>query len=483
MPEENLEFKKAPFPAFPGLLAALGPGIVWMALAQGSGELIWWPYIVAKYGLAFLFLLIPACFLQYPLNYHIARYTILTGESIFQGFIRLNRYLALFLWILMILSFLWLGAFVSAGGTAISALTDFPPAWTPRAKTLFWSYLTIPIFVVALLFSRVIYRTIEKIMFVIAIVTTFGLILACLQKDVLSSLPSFLKGLIIPQYPLPRKWEAQDTTKLLTAITFAGLGGFWILFYSYWLREKGAGMSKYFGHITSPITGKPEIIPDTGYTPDDSQQSAKNRISWEKYTVIDSGIGVVGNLFTTLMMCLLSYALLFPRGLLPEHYEIAVVQARFFESSWGIAGRILFLIIAAAFLSDTWLTTADAVARVHTDFIYAYFPSSKKFSIRTWYYIFLTAITIISLVTLPINEPGVLIQTSAVIGFLGTILFPFLLYFLNYSYLPNLSFSFGKPGTFARTTLALSGIFYFILAFLYFGLTIFPQLFNFYKVQ
>ena len=35
-------------PTFPGLLAALGPAIVWMALAQGSGELIWWPYIVGK---------------------------------------------------------------------------------------------------------------------------------------------------------------------------------------------------------------------------------------------------------------------------------------------------------------------------------------------------------------------------------------------------------------------------------------------------
>ena len=42
-----------------------------MALAQGSGELIWWPYIVAKYGLTFLCLLIPACLLQYPLNVEI----------------------------------------------------------------------------------------------------------------------------------------------------------------------------------------------------------------------------------------------------------------------------------------------------------------------------------------------------------------------------------------------------------------------------
>ena len=49
---------RKPVPRFPGWWAALGPGVVWMALAQGSGELIWWPYIVAKYGLTFLFLLI-----------------------------------------------------------------------------------------------------------------------------------------------------------------------------------------------------------------------------------------------------------------------------------------------------------------------------------------------------------------------------------------------------------------------------------------
>ena len=88
------------------MLAALGPGVIFMALAQGSGELIWWPYIIAKYGLSFLFLLLPACLLQFPVTYEIGRYTVLTGESIFQGFIRLNRYFAFFLWILMTLSFL-----------------------------------------------------------------------------------------------------------------------------------------------------------------------------------------------------------------------------------------------------------------------------------------------------------------------------------------------------------------------------------------
>ncbi|MGH8524397.1 MAG: Nramp family divalent metal transporter, partial [Gammaproteobacteria bacterium] len=117
-------YGRRPLPPFPGWWAALGPGVVWMALAQGSGELIWWPYIIAKYGLTFLWVLIPACLLQYPLNIEIGRYTLLTGESIFHGFIRLHRGLGIFLWLLMTLSFLWFGAFASAGGTAIAALVD-----------------------------------------------------------------------------------------------------------------------------------------------------------------------------------------------------------------------------------------------------------------------------------------------------------------------------------------------------------------------
>lgn len=44
--------------------------------------------------------------------------------------------------------------------------------------------------------------------------------------------------------------------KLLTAVTFAGLGGFWILFYSYWLRDKGSVMAAHIGRITGPLAGK-----------------------------------------------------------------------------------------------------------------------------------------------------------------------------------------------------------------------------------
>ncbi|WDT79683.1 MAG: Nramp family divalent metal transporter [Candidatus Manganitrophus sp.] len=235
-----MSYGRKPIPPFPGWGAALGPGIVWMALAQGSGELIWWPYLVAKYGLTFLVLLIPACLLQYPLTVEVGRYTLLTGETIFRGFLRLHRGFGIVLWILMTLSFLWFGAFASAGGTAMAALTHFPSGWSPRGQTLFWGYSSIAIFLVAMSAEpcglppdRMVHES--------------GgghhghrAALGLPAAGGLADAPALLRRTLWNcRSTLPRPWDPADGTKLLTGITFAGLGGFWILFYSYWLRDKG----------------------------------------------------------------------------------------------------------------------------------------------------------------------------------------------------------------------------------------------------
>lgn len=461
------EYKKAKFPPMGGLVAALGPGVVWMALAQGSGELIWWPYMIAKYGLTFLFLLIPACLLQYPLTYSIGYYTLVTGESIFQGFIRLNRYFGLFLWILMTLSFLWFGAFASAGGTALAELTHFPHGWSVRAQTLFWAYFSIIIFLAAILLSKVVYVLIEKFMMFIAILTVVGLVWACATPRVLDVLPEFTMGLFYPVEAFPRPWDSGDATRLLTALTFAGLGGFWSLFYSYWLRDKGAGMAAHVGRITGPVTGKPEVIPDSGFTPADDEDNRSGFLRWKRYLLFDSGVGIVGNIFTTLMTCLLAYALLFPEGLLPQGYDIAVVQSRFFEVNWGTMGTIIFLLVAAAFLSDTWLATVDAVSRIQADILHALFPSMRKISVLKLYYIFLGLFTAITCVTMLFDSPGQLILLSAIIGFAGTVIFTGAIIVLNHFYLPKHLPAWAGPGKLVMVLLSIAFLAYLCLAVTY----------------
>jgi hypothetical protein len=438
--------------------------VVWLALAQGSGELIWWPYLIAKYGLAFLVLLIPACLLQFPINYAIGSYTLLTGETIFQGFIRLNRWIALVLWLLMTASFLWFGAFAAAGGTALAALTHFPADWTEKGQTLFWAYGSMAVFFVALIWSRIVYTVVERFMWVVAVATFVGLVLACSHPTVAGALPAFVRALVVPAWPPSRPWDPADATKLLTAVTFAGLGGFWTLFYSYWLREKGVGMSQRMGHVEGLI-GRPHVAYEVGVI--DRSPSKRELSRWRRFLMLDSAVGIVGNILTTLMTCLLAYAVLHPQGLLPEKYEIAVVQSRFFELSWGVAGRALFLAVAAAFLSDTWMATADAVARIHTDCLLSFFPQLRHLSVRQLYFTCLVVLTAVTALTMWWNEPGPLILLSAVIGFLGTVTFAFLLYALNYRWLPRHLPPEVCPQRWALAGLWVAGVAYAALAVSY----------------
>lgn len=431
--------------------------------------------MIAKYGLTFLWLLLPAALLQWPLTIEIGRYTMLTGESIFQGLIRLNRFLGIVLWILMTLSFLWFGAFASAGGTALAALTGFPPGWSARGQTLFWAYGSIAVFVVAVLFSRVIYVVIERFMEGMAIVTVIGLLWACATPEVLAAVPEFFRALVMgPRGPMPRPWEGADATKLLTTITFTGLGGFWTLFYSYWLRDKGAGMAAHVGRITGPITGKPESIPAVGFLPAETAENQTRWPEWRRYLTIDAGIGIGGNILTTLITCLLAYALLFPNGLLPDGYELAVVQSRFFEVSWGWMGRVVFLLVAAAFLSDTWLVTADAVSRIQADIVTTLFPRARRWHMRQWYYVFFALLTVVTSLTMLLESPGPLILASAVIGFIGTLIFSVAILILNHRLLKRELPTWARPGPVARWTMTFACAAYGALAVAYLTLLLRP---------
>ena len=371
----------------------------------------------------------------------------------------------------MTVSFLWFGAFASAGGTALAALTHFPSGWDARGQSLFWGYVSIAISFVAIVMSKVVYQLIEWFMKAVAVVTIVGLLWACAQPDVLQTLPAFLKGLMGVTDPLTARWDPADATKLLTAITFAGLGGFWILFYSYWLRDKGSGMAAHNGRITSLITGRAETAEVFGSIPEDTPDNRRRWRQWERYLKVDSLTGILGNLFTTLMTCLLAYALLFPKGLLPRDYELAVVQSEFFAASLGEIGRVAFLLIAAAFLADTWLATVDAVARTQADILHILFPRCRRFAQRQLYFLFLLVLTVITCLTMLFDQPGRLILLSAVIGFVGTVTFPVALYLLNFRLLPRVLPAWTRPAASLGMLLFISFIAYLALAITYLKLS------------
>lgn len=447
----------------------LGPAFVWSSVAQGSGELIWWPYFAAKYGTAFIGILLPASLIQFWVNQETSRYTALTGEGIWSAFKRIGRWYSVPLFLLAFVSFLWFGGYASAGGTALFDLTHFPTGWSERAGSLFWAYLTMGVFVAAMFFSGVVYKLVETFMKLVTAVTLIGLLISLTQPEVRAAATTFFTHYLNPLTAhFPANWDPADASRLTTAIAYAGMGGFLNLMYSYWMRDKGVGMAARVGKVTSPVLKrKAEKIPAQGFYFEDTPENKTRWQAWNRYLKIDNLLAVGINAFNVMLTTWLALAVLHPRGEFPAGWKIAVVQARFFEVSMGPIGRVIFLIVAAAFMSDTWLGLADGVSRQFADFTYTHFKKAQKKSFRFWYYAWLAWLVVITALTMLWAEPGMLIVIAGVISIFAFVLYIPALYYVNHHLLPRKFPSWTRPSKLTSLILLLVWGMYLAVAIWY----------------
>ena len=84
-----------------------------------------------------------------------------------------------------------------------------------------------------------------------------------------------------------------------------------------------------------------------------------------------------------------------------------------------------------------------------------------------WYYLFLGLLTAITALTMRLDAPGPLTLTSAVIGFVGTVIFSVALYLLNYRRLSPYLPLWARPSPKAAWLLAVSFVAYLVLALVY----------------
>jgi hypothetical protein len=126
-------------------------------------------------------------------------------------------------------------------------------------------------------------------------------------------------------------------------------------------------MASHMGRLTSPVTGRGEFVEDSGFAPERGPGLAARLRAWTRFLWADAGVGVFGNLLTTLASCLLAWVLLFPQQKIPTAHELVTFQADYFALSWGVMGHAMFLLVAAAFLADTWRDGRCRRAHAHGD--------------------------------------------------------------------------------------------------------------------
>ena len=130
--------------------------------------------------------------------------------------------------------------------------------------------------------------------------------------------------------------------------------------------------------------------------------------------------------------------------------------------------RILFLIVAAAFLVDTWLALADGVSRQFADFCFSSWGARGRLKTENqWYNLWLVFLIGVTLVTMPLASPGALMNLVGVVSVFGFAFYIPALWYLNYIKVPRSQPNFVRPKTISAVWLGLVWLVYTGLAIWY----------------
>ena len=437
----------------------VGPSIMLAGLALGSGEFILWPYIAYRAEFVFFWACLLGVITQFFLNMEIERWTLATGESAITGFCRLSRHWAWIILILNIIPWAWPGWATGAG--QILSWIVWGPVETVEGESVAYAARHVSLLGIAglllvgivLTAGPVVYNTVEKIQTVLVafiVLLAIGLAVLVVRPDAVAAMG---RGAINIGSMPDLQTSGLGIMMLLGALAFAGAGGTMNLGQSNLIRDKGYGMGRHIGRITSPITGEEEAIPDVGYH---FRHTPENMARWRQWWHAAN----VEHFFSFLLTCvvclclmsLIAYSLLrdsagnLKPGMdqLGENMDFvwgeALVLGRS-SAQWGGVLKLAFLLMGAAVLLTTELGVLDVVSRISAEIVKVnWLRDSQVWTQSRLYYCFLWGeIAIgVAILGLPLvgvipglNQPLFLLKTAAAMNGGVMFLYSLLLLYMN----------------------------------------------------
>src|SRR3989344_4289710 len=331
--------KNKALPPALSLKKLIGPSFIILGLGLGSGEIILWPYLTSKFGMGIIWGALLGLTFQFFMNMEIERYALINGESIFVGFARKYKWLPIWFILSTFLPWIWPGIAASSAKLigSVFGLKD----------TKFLAIIFLVVMGLILSFGPVLYKTVEKLqktLISIGVPTVFILSIILAKQVHWVDLAKGVVGIGNGFMFLP---SAIPIASFLAALAYAGAGGNLNLAQSFYIKEKGYGMGKYAGRITSLLTGKKEEISLTGATFECTQENLKTFGKWWKNINIEHFVifWLTGSI-TIALLALLSYTTEFHSGQNSEGISFVLNEAR------GIGQRIfpfagLFFLLVA----------------------------------------------------------------------------------------------------------------------------------------
>ncbi len=393
--------------------ALLGPSFILLGLGLGSGELILWPYLVAHWGLGIIWGAILGIIFQFFLNMEIERYALVTGESVFVGLARkLGKIMPLWFLLSTLVPWIWPGI-AAVSGKIFANLFNFPDSNVVTIILLFSIG-------VILTLGPTLYHTVEKLqkgLILIGVPLVFGLAVFLAGPLDWQALFSGIVGIGDGYRFLPNNIAIAS---FLAAFAYSGAGGNLNLAQAFYVKEKGYGMGKYSGKITSILTGKAETIALEGNTFEINQSNLSFFRQWWKAINLEHLIvfGLTG-IFTILMLALLAHTTLYQHRIIPSGVGFLILEKEIIgQMTLPIVGSVFFILVGLM-LFATQLTVFDATSRIMAENLAIL--SNKHFPISNlsrYFYVVLWAQIILGVIVLSlgISEPLKLLTIGAVLN-------------------------------------------------------------------
>jgi hypothetical protein len=228
----------------------IGPSFIILGLGLGSGEVILWPYLASNYGMGIIWGAIIGLTFQFFMNMEIERYALARGESVFVGLARKVRALPVWFLLSTFAPWIWPGI-AAASATLVAHIVGLPKEHT--------KYLSIAFLIamgLILSLGPVLYKTVERLQKLLIMVGVPSIFIISILLADRGDWTAAVRGVVGSGEGFFLLPAGISIASFLAALAYAGAGGNLNLAQSFYVKEKGFGMGKYSGKITSVLTGK-----------------------------------------------------------------------------------------------------------------------------------------------------------------------------------------------------------------------------------
>ncbi len=358
-----------------------GPGAVMIGMAIGSGELILWPWITARFGPDMMWAAALGVFLQMWINIEIGRWAVATGESAFTGFARLSRF-----WPVFFLTLMFIGVFLPGWGRAAGvAIKNLFFGENGPGPDWFWTAVVALIALAIVFGPKRIYASVERSIVFMVLVIVIGLLVVAFSVGTWGDVGDMVGGIL--NFGHIELDEEFTFNRFFGAFVFAGAGGLGNLFYAYYLRDKNIGMGGRIEVLINPLREAQRGDSEIGYRFPATAENLRRFRDWHRFVVLDSAIFFwIANTFTMFLFMFGALVVLYPQGIVPAEGQLVWDLALILEGTMGTGGRYLFLVIGIAALFSSVLAGLDGGTRQWVDLLHTNFNAMHRFAANRLYF-------------------------------------------------------------------------------------------------